>query len=1340
MVPCGDVVLPVFCTDGSDVGARWKKWVRSFKLLASGRGVQNPVQKRDLFLGLAGEGVQDIFETLPVPVPADGDGGDGDEFTRALAVLDAYFAPQVNVPFERSVFRRCDMSEGESVMAYITRLRRLAASCEFPNEGDSIRDQVIEKIRSSRLRRKLLEEGGQLTLERLMVLARADEAMNQQVHAMGGAQTADSVLRVRQGSGKPVSRKSNPGHNGGTGSQRQRGAGNQRQSPHSKREGRQCFRCGREGHLAASSECSARQQTCRTCHRKGHFSGTVYCKGQRPTRQSGVGTLQNSDDSDDNTLFTVSDGKYDMFRIGRGNSARVNLLLNGKCMSVLVDSGACANLLDKQTAEALKKTGLRVQPTERKLHAYGAGGKPIDLCGEMTIPVAVARDVEPRDCLFYVYNGTATTLVGFSDSQALGVLHVKGCMPSSGNEVCSLKDVCMKDFPECFSGLGKLKVSPIGIHVNPDVNPVSQPPRRIPFGYQDKVKAKLTELSNLGVIEAVEGPTGWVSPLVVVPKDNGEVRLCVDMRRANEAVIRERHPMPSIKELLQNLNGARVFSKVDLNLGFHQCELDETSRGITTFSTPWGLYRYRRLMFGVASAPEVYQHTLRKALVGLEGVQNYSDDIIVHGKDQEEHDQRLRALMVRAKELGMTLNSKKCEFGLTEIDYLGFRVSANGIAMSPKKVEVIRTAREPRNTREVAGFLGLVKWVGKFLPNLSTVAEPLMHLCRDNRLFSWGEEQKKAFNDIKKMVGDVKTLAYFDARCETFVVADASPHGLGAVLYQIQDGVSRVVEYAHRSLTSVERRYSQSEREALALVYACEHFFMYLAGHHFTLITDHKPLQHIFGKTSSKPTPRLERWALRLMAFNYTIRYEPGPTNIADPLSRLATVSQGYPTPTEAYVRVVAAEACPSAVSWEEVQKASLECPEIESVKRSIRSDDWKESLAAYRANRLEFCECDEAVMRGSRLVVPVSLRDRFMKLAHEGHQGTVKTKQRLRSYAWWPGMDKGVERLCRTCFECQLVAQPDAPEPIVSTRLPEQPWEHLAMDLMGPLPNGEHVLVVVDYYSRYYEVGFMRSTVSKKIIEFCESVFSRWGLPKSIRTDNGPQFASAEFQEYLKQENIRWVSTTPLWPRANGEVERQNRSILKSLKLAASAKKDYKAELRKYLVAYRSTPHSTTGVSPFELMTGRKMRTRLSTVDSVPAESQMHSSTRDADALAKLKAKKAADRQRGARDSVINPGDTVLVDAKRAPKNKLSTTFEKEPYTVKARQGSEVICGNEQHELRRNVAVTRKITSPEVDAGTERTLTPPEVQQTNPPSLPSTPCRPKRNTKPPAWMKDYGT
>ena len=354
----------------------------------------------------------------------------------------------------------------------------------------------------------------------------------------------------------------------------------------------------------------------------------------------------------------------------------------------------------------------------------------------------------------------------------------------------------------------------------------------------------------------------------------------------------------------------------------------------------------------------------------------------------------------------------------------------------------------------------------------------------------------------------------------------------------------------------------------------------------------------------------------------------------------------------------------------------------------------------------LEVSECDGVLLRGNRIIVPVSLRKHVVRLAHEGHQGIVKTKQHLRSKVWWPRIDKEAEKLCRECYECQVVGSYQAPEPIESTKLPEKCWDHLAVDLLGPLPNGESVIVLVDYFSRYFETAFVRSTTSNKVIEFLDNVFARWGLPLSLRTDNAQQFIASEFQSYLREHGIHWRSTTPLWAQDNGEVERQNRSLLKSLRVAQLSKsRDVKAEYCRFLMAYRSTPHAVTGVAPIELMTGRPMRTKLPCLER-PGLDSKHDDIRDRDALVKLKSKELADANRHVGRSDVAVGDKVLVRYTN-PQNKLSSNYRPESQTVVAREGSEVVLESESGTLsRRNVSLTRPLLQDNKAVGQHSTVT----------------------------------
>ncbi|XP_028413782.1 uncharacterized protein K02A2.6-like [Dendronephthya gigantea] len=793
------------------------------------------------------------------------------------------------------------------------------------------------------------------------------------------------------------------------------------------------------------------------------------------------------------------------FIVGSTKPEKVEVSVGGCPLYMIIDSGASVNIVDRQTWEWLKKNRVVCTSTrsEKKLYTY-ASQEPLKIIGTFNCKVSVGH--RTSDAEICVISGKGESLLGKDTAMKLGVLKMGMDIASVRSKPQNVEEIIQTKYPEVFKAVGKLKGRTVQLHINSEVKPVAQPVRRIPFSLRPKVEEKINELINLDIIEPVEGPTSWVNPVVIVPKRNGEIRLCVDMRRANEAIMRERHPIPTVDEITQGMNGSSVFSKLDLKWGYHQLELTPESRDITTFVTHCGLYRYKRLLFGVNSASEQYQHEIQRALAGLEGQVNISDDIIVYGQNQKEHDTRLENVVKRLRDFGLTLNVEKCQFSMDRLTFVGMVLSEKGISCTEEKVKAVVEAREPESASEVRSFLGLVNYCGRFIPDLATISEPLR--CLTKKGSSW-----------------------------------------------IRGGVDTDPE---RWSTSCKLRKSQP-------YWACEKFHQYVYGIQFELITDHKPLEVIYGP-KSKPCARIERWVLRMQPYQFKVKYAPGSKNIADPLSRLINGRQTfseYEEEVESYVRFVAVMATPSAMTTREVEEASADDEELATVRKSINDSSWdKMAYKQYIPCCDELCVIGQLVLRGTRVVIPKKLRPKVLSLAHEGHLGIVGTKQKLRSKVWWPGMEKDAEKYCKACHGCQLVSRPDFVEPIRTTTLPSGPWRDLAVDLLGPLPTGESILVIIDYYSRYYEVVIMRSTVTDKIIESLEEVFCRYGLPESITSDNGPQFISSEFKAYMDYQRIRHRRVTAKWPQANGEVERQNRSLLKRIQIAQVEKKDWRKEM----------------------------------------------------------------------------------------------------------------------------------------------------------------------------------
>ena len=1267
-----------------------------------------------LVMGLGQETYTILRDLLSPRLPTDV------SFTEAAKVLRDHYRRPRNKMQERASFREMRRTQGMRVHDFMAQLRGKAAHCAF---GAQLEENLLEQFRigvhSRQVEARLLQLSSQDQVSLDKVLAAALD-----VEVQGLVEEKPSVVQqvsAGHARGKERSSMAQFGHARG------KEQGNPKEGKYGEM---QCYRCLRRGHAASSPMCSAKGKMCRSCGLRDHFAGSKFCKasapklahkgpravlekaGARATDKPAAANHRGTGDhaAEDGGQSALEGGGQpraldqpsqnvdtdELFRVqrsGQKDPPMCTVKVAGESIDMIVDTGACVNIIDSRAYSRLVDKVQLSSCREKQLFAFGSEGN-LPMMGMFEGEVTFDNCSTVAD--FYVFEGEAECLLSYSTAKSLGLLSVHAQVYAVTDVADSKLEKCdlMLRYPSVFAGVGKLEHFQAKLHIDKTVTPVAQPVRRLPLAYRDKVEGNIQQMLADDIIEPVEGvPTGWVSPLVCVMKDSGEIRQTVDMRQANAAILRERHPIPSVKEMLAGLEGSKVFSKVDLKQGFHQVVLEEESRDITTFVSPFGLYRYKRISMGINAAPELFQYAIQRAIAGLEGVQNLADDIIVAGKDQKEHNKRVHALMKRLSEVGLTLNPRKCEFGLKSVKFLGFVISSEGVSPDPEKVRAIADFRAPSNPTDCRSFLGLVNFVGRFVPGLATITEPIKRVTHKHEEFVWGEEQEASFQEVKRRMSRCETLAHFDPKAPTKVVADASPYGLGCVLTQVLDGVERVITYGHRSLSAVERRYSQTERESLALVWACEHLQMYLLGSVFTLVTDHKPLEFIFGNKQAKPTPRVERWALRMQSFRYHVVYEPGRSNIADPLSRLAvspeTVST-VPNVADEYIRMVAREATPSALSWDEIVGESAVCEEMSSLSKGIEKCDFTGCGAGYKSVRAELATtCDGVNMRGNRIIIPVAQRRRVLELAHEGHQGVVRTKQRLRSSVWWPGIDREAEKLCSECDVCVRVSAPNPPAPLTMSKMPQTPWEFLAVDLLGPLPNGQSIIVLVDYYSRYIEAAFLRSTSAEKVVEFLDTVFSRFGMPKALRSDNGPQFVSSVFQSYLSSCAIRWVSTTPVWAQGNGMVERANQGILKSLRIAHANGEDMGQELRRYLLAYRSTPHASTGVAPFSLLMGRQMRTKLPSLD-VQLEEDIHERARESDSLAKTRAKEYADSRRRAQEPDVSVGDLVYLRQRRD--NKLDAYFGKEPFKVISKEGTDLVCrGSDGATYRRNVTYAKR-------------------------------------------------
>ncbi len=623
------------------------------------------------------------------------------------------------------------------------------------------------------------------------------------------------------------------------------------------------------------------------------------------------------------------------------------------------------------------------------------------------------------------------------------------------------------------------------------------------------------------------------------------------------------------------------------------------------------------------------------------------DDVLVFGETQEEHDQRLKSALERIRKAGATLNIDKCEFSRSSVRFLGQIVDGSGIRADPEKVKAIRAMSEPTSVTEVRRFLGMTNQLSKFCPNLAEKAKPLRDLLSKKNQWSWEDPQKQAFSELKEELSSSRVLALYDPERETVVSADASSYGLGAVLVQKQpEGGWRPVAYASRALTDTEQRYTQIEKEALATTWACERFSDYLLGMGFHIETDHKPLVPLLGSKNLEELPvRVQRFRMRLMRFTYTISHVPGKNlTIADTLSRAPTSSSTtaddkLDSEVQAFVNLVMESLPATEKRLQQIREAQQQDEVCQKVKQYCR-EGWpdrslvKGAVKSFLPVSAELTVQNGLLMRGSRIVIPLSMRLDILDKLHAGHQGITKCRKRARSSVWWPDLSGQLEDLVHKCSKCAETRFQYA-EPHIPSTFPGRPWQKVASDLFDF--KGSVYLLIVDYFSRFIEIAKLSGETSNETIRHMKSIFARHGIPEEVVTDNGPQYSSSLFRELADEYTFLHTTSSPKYSQSNGEAERAVKTVKALLKKTDDP---YQA-----LLSYRSTPLHN-GYSPAELLMNRRLRTTLPMVPEMLLPSiPDYKSLKEKEHLMKKKQKVNFDAHHAARSlDPLLPGETVWI------------------------------------------------------------------------------------------------
>ena len=587
--------------------------------------------------------------------------------------------------------------------------------------------------------------------------------------------------------------------------------------------------------------------------------------------------------------------------------------------------------------------------------------------------------------------------------------------------------------------------------------PIQHKVRNNPLAVLPAVAKELQRLQDEGYIEPIE-VSEWVSPIIVAHKHDGRVRLCIDLRDVNSKIIVERYPMPNIHEMLLTLESARVFTIIDLSTAYHRVPLTDESKDITAFITTEGLFRFTRIPFGLASASFVFQRMMHKIFKDVKRMSYFQDDILIHAKDQEEHDKLLRTVLARLKENSLTVQRDKCKFNQTTVDYLGHTVTPDGIKPKESLVTAVVDAPAPQNKEQLRSFLGLCEYMSKFVKNFVNKAAPLCAMMKDKVNFVLDKTHQKVFDDIKSEIAKRPTLSAFDSllNVETILTTDASQYGLGAVLSQMSNCVKQRIIFVSRTLSDAEKNYSVIEKETLAVHWATQRLRTFVWRRRFTVQTDHKPLTSILttkGFASHRTSQRINKWSTLLLEYNFDIQYIPGVNNnAADCMSRLPLQSLEEDFTDDDICIAEVSDITNGAISTQQFQAATQEDSTLQKAISYMHSQ-WPickslqgDMQGLYNIN-YELSVRNGLLYRSDQLVVPESLRPTILQHAHEGHFGMTLVKR----------LDKQVEHLVRDCHVC---ASSDKPyrtyqAPMTPTPPPEGPWQKVAMDIMGPFKKG---------------------------------------------------------------------------------------------------------------------------------------------------------------------------------------------------------------------------------------------------------------------------------------------
>lgn len=1147
-----------------DIAKEWKTWHTKFKIFLRASNLESQTDQRKVALLLHHLGAQalDVFNSFDMDI-------DAVKYTDLVKKLDSYFTPQINIVMERYKFFTYKQREEQSVDEYVTALKNLSLSCEFGSlRNDLVRDIFICGLsaKMGNVRERLLTEDNikldrAVSITKNMVMAKENASVFQQD---GGLEGVVSVVTKTNTSSRYQGNYNN--------SNSKNSSNNSNYSSNNKPNNGNCKRCG-QVHRA---KCPADGAKCYECGKMNHFARMCIFK-KKFVKQMYADQDDEKEEEEEDLFIGIVDK-----RKKNATEWNVEVTINRQKIICQIDTGAQANILSVKTADLLK---IKQFLKKSSVRIFTFSGERIPVLG--TVDLNFIYNNEHFNSKFFIVNMMCKDIIGIEMAVKMNL--IKEVNSISVNKV-------IEKYSDVLNGLGLLQ-NECTFKIRDDVEPVVEPPRKIPFKLHESLQKELDRMLNMKVIIPVSEPTEWVNSIVLVTKPNGNLRICLDPRHLNKAILRPHYPFPNIEDCKAKLVGSKYFTALDANSGFWMIPLDEASSKLCTFNTPFGRYRFLRLPFGINAAPEIFHAEMIKLFGHISNLIIYIDDFLIYSSSMEEHVKTLETVFQRAREVGLKFNKSKCKFFRTEIKFLGHIFDSTGVSPDNEKIRAIVNMPRPNNVKEMQRFLGMVNYLGPFIKNLSEKNHKLRELLKNDVQWHWSAIHDNEFENLKKEITKAPVLTYFNKSKKLVLSVDASKFAVGATI--LHGG--QPIAYASGSLTESQKNYAQIEKELFAILFGCKKFHQYIYGSNVTVETDHKPLVTLFDKPLFKIPPRLQRFMLCLQSYNLSVQYRPGrDLKIADTLSR-APLDDTALSEIDKEVSIH----CNFIASYLEVPLA-----DVDSVAEHSRKDDtfakiveyinvgWpdcrsklEDDVKPYFRIKDEITILNDVLLKNSQILIPKTLRRCVLDKIHESHMGVLRCQNLARQFVYWPNIYKDIEDMVLNCETCAKYQNSNSRPELMPHEIIDIPWYKVGCDLFEF--RNKMYLLVVDYYSKFVEMDILDSGYSSvNLILKLKSIFARHGIPTIFISDNGPPFNSKEFKIFCQDWGIDHKTSSPYLPRSNGLAERTVQTMKKLLIKAIESKSDpYVA-----LLHYRTTPKGELP-SPSELLMSRTLRTKIPSI-----------------------------------------------------------------------------------------------------------------------------------------------